>query len=515
MDWKKLQNGSDIRGVAVEGVEGEDVNLTPEVAVIIARSFVKWLRRRVNGYLKIAVGRDSRISGPELAEAVIKGICSEGADAVDFALASTPAMFMCTIDPVEPCDAGIMLTASHLPYNRNGLKFFTREGGLEKADISELLSIAAEEEKSAGDCGRKPLNSPGGHGAQSGASASGDGSGIASKRDYMSEYAYFLTSYIRRNAGSERPLEGMKILVDAGNGAGGFFASKVLEPLGADTSGSQFLEPDGMFPAHIPNPENAAAMASVCEAVIKNKADLGIIFDTDVDRSAIVDKAGEPINRNDLIALISDIILREHPGSAIVTDSITSTGLREFIESRGGVHHRFKRGYKNVINESKRLNTLGTESWIGIETSGHCALRENHYLDDGAFLVAKLLVEAAKLAKRGRDLGSLIADLRRPAESKEIRFRVLAENFAEYGRKVLDYVLANAPKEPGWSVEMPNYEGVRINCALPEQNGWFLLRLSLHDPVLPLNIESDTAGGVAKIEALLRCLLAPFADGLE
>lgn len=507
MDWKKLQNGSDIRGVAVEGVAGEELNLSAPVAATIAKAFVEWLRRRKpseSGRLSVAVGMDSRISGPMLSDAVVKGLCEAGADAVRCGLASTPAMFMICIDAQRPCSAGIMITASHLPYNRNGFKFFTPEGGLEKADISEVLSIAEELDKAAACVSGRQENSR----------------GTESSRDYMAEYSAFLREYIRRGAGidgqlSDKPLTGMKIVVDAGNGAGGFFATEVLRPLGADISGSQFLEPDGMFPNHIPNPENAAAMESVCAAVKRSGADLGIIFDTDVDRSAIVDKQGEPINRNSLIALISSIILREHPGSAIVTDSITSVGLAEFIASRGGLHHRFKRGYKNVINESKRLNTAGQESWIGIETSGHCALRENHYLDDGAFLVAKLLVEAARLAREGKDLGSLIAGLRQPLESKEIRFKILSDDFADYGRSILDFIAEKAPAVPGWSLEAPNYEGVRVNCSAPQQNGWFLLRLSLHDPVLPLNIESDVKGGVAKIEKALRTLLEPVSACLE
>lgn len=504
MDWKKLQNGSDIRGVAIEGVEGEAVNLSAETAYTIGKAFVEWLRRRNTGRLSVAVGMDSRISGPMLSDAIIKGICESGADAVRCGLASTPAMFMITIDPKRPCSGGIMITASHLPYNRNGFKFFTPAGGLEKADISENLSIA---EGLASSAACSPCCGKGSGHAQ----AAG---GTVSFRNYMNEYSAILADYIRRGAGSEKPLEGMKIVVDAGNGAGGFFATEVLKPLGADISASQFLEPDGMFPNHAPNPENAEAMDSICSAVLSSGADLGIIFDTDVDRSAIVDKQGRSINRNSLIALISDIILREHPGSTIVTDSITSVGLAEFIAARGGIHHRFKRGYKNVINESKRLNSVGQESFIAIETSGHCALRENYYLDDGAFLVAKLLLEASKLARHGRELGSLIADLRQPLEDKEIRFKIAEDDFAAYGRKVLEFIKQEASSVAGWSLEEPNYEGVRVNCSAPEESGWFLLRLSLHDPVLPLNIESDVRGGVAIIERRLRALLKPFEGAL-
>ena len=142
-------------------------------------------------------------------------------------------------------------------------------------------------------------------------------------------------------AGRPRPLEGLRIVVDAGNGAGGFFTRKVLEPLGADTTGSRYLSPDGRFPNHAPNPESPEAMVSIRDAVLENRADFGIIFDTDVDRAGAVLSSGEELNRNRLIAMIAAILLREHPGTTIVTDSITSTGLAAFIRERGGVHRRF------------------------------------------------------------------------------------------------------------------------------------------------------------------------------
>jgi phosphomannomutase len=297
------------------------------------------------------------------------------------------------------------------------------------------------------------------------------------------------------------PLKGFKIIVDAGNGAGGFFAGKVLQPLGADTTGSQFLEPDGFFPNHIPNPEDTEAMASICKAVIANKADLGIIFDTDVDRASAVDNRGKEINRNRIIALVSAIVLEDWPGSTIVTDSITSSGLKFFIEKQlGGVHHRFKRGYKNVINEAVRLNNEGIETQLAIETSGHGALKENYFLDDGAYLIAKILIKMAQLKlKDGKIINSLIESLEEPLESKEFRLNISAEDFRSYGEQILADLQKIALKEPGWRVEPDNYEGVRVSFDKTNGDGWFLLRMSLHDPLMPLNIESNSTGGVKQI----------------
>ena len=316
----------------------------------------------------------------------------------------------------------------------------------------------------------------------------------------MDAYSQILADKIRKETGENEPLKGFKIVVDAGNGAGGFFVDKVLKPLGALTTGSRFLEPDGRFPNHIPNPEDKEAMASITEAVKQTNADFGIIFDTDVDRAGAVLSDGSELNRNRIIAMLSAILLREHPGTTIVTDSITSSGLADFIASKGGIHHRFKRGYRNVINESIRLNNAGQDSQLAIETSGHGALKENYFLDDGAYLVTKLLIELAKGRKNGYTLESLIESLAEPSESVEFRMNILLDDFKSYGLKVIDDLMEYAKTQKGWSIAPSNYEGIRVNLDKEHGNGWFLLRMSLHDPLLPLNVESDDEGG-AKIIA--------------
>ena len=141
-----------------------------------------------------------------------------------------------------------------------------------------------------------------------------------------------------------------------------------------------------MFPNHIPNPENEDAMRSICAAVRNNNADLGIIFDTDVDRAGCVGADGEEINRNRLIALAAYMVSGEKGGATIVTDSVTSDGLREYLENTlNDTHYRYRRGYKNVINKAIELCRDGINCPLAIETSGHAALRENYFLDDGAY----------------------------------------------------------------------------------------------------------------------------------
>ncbi len=478
-DFMLLKNGTDVRGTAIAGVAGDPVTLTEEAVRAIGKAFCVWLLRKKGVAPKgarIAIGHDSRLSAEDIEGWLSDAISSCGAEVVLTGLSSTPSMFMLLQDSAFGADASVMITASHLPYQKNGLKFFVKEGGLEGEDISAILSLAASGETLTAE------------------------RGAVVRRSYLERYAAALVEKVRLATGEKLPLAGKRILVDAGNGAGGFYESLVLKPLGADTAGSQFLEPDGRFPNHIPNPENVQAMKSVSEAVVKNHADFGIIFDTDVDRAGAVAPDGEEINRNRLIALISAVLLEERKDAYIVTDSVTSDGLTAFIRAHGGIHHRFKRGYKNVINESKRLSAEGKYSPLAIETSGHAALQENYYLDDGAYLVTRLLIALAKASKEGKNLLSLIGDLPEPAEAIEVRLSFEAGcDFKRLGASVIEDFGAYAIAKPYLSLAPDNYEGVRVNFDKVHGDGWALLRMSLHEPIMPINVESNSTGGNAVI----------------
>ncbi len=486
-DLLKLQNGSDIRGVAMADESGEPVTLTAAAVARITAAFIRWLAKKTGRPVRdltIAVGNDSRLTADALRHEAVSAALASGAKALDCGLASTPAMFMALLFDETRADGSIMLTASHLPANRNGMKFFTPEGGLGKEDIRAILLAAAEERPAGTDK-------------------------TARACALITRYARFLRDRIVAGIDDgPKPLRNMHVVVDAGNGGGGFFATEVLAPLGADVSGSRFLEPDGHFPNHVPNPEDKTAMAAIREAVAESQADLGLIFDTDVDRMSAVLADGSEIGRNALIATIAAILAPDYPGSTIVTDSVTSDELTVFLEQGLGLHHhRFRRGYKNVIDECRRLNSAGTVSPLAIETSGHGALSENYFLDDGAYLAVKLIIAAARLRREGRSLGSLIETLGHPAESQEYRLAIRgAEDAKAYGEEVLKQFAARA-EAAGVAIASPSYEGVRL--VFPD--GWALLRMSLHDPNMPLNVEGRKAGSVSAIARRLR----EFLDGAE
>jgi len=482
MDYLALKSGSDVRGVA----EGPNAQLTSETAERLGMAFAGWIAGKEGkelGSVSIAIGHDSRVSGPALMRAASQGIAAMGCRAVEYDLCTTPAMYKAIVTEGFSPDGSIMITASHHPAHLNGMKFFTREGGIGFAELDQLLGDAAA---LSAPIQRLP--------------------GIIGKASYMPVYQKHLEKLFFVDISPEvvMPLLGLHVLVDAGNGSGGFYA-RMLEGLGAWIEGSQFLEPDGRFPNHVPNPEDKAAMASLSAAVLKAQADVGVIFDADCDRAAMVDHNGKEINRNRLIAMISAILLEDNPGATIVTDSVTSSGLADFIREWGGVHYRYKRGYRHVIDEAKRLNRMGIDCPLAIETSGHAAFRDNGFLDDGMYLVTLLLIKAMRLKRQGEDLGKLLDGLKEPMESTEIRLPITGADFASVGKQAIEHVLSYAMERNDWHVAPDNREGVRISFDLDNglNNGWFLLRLSVHDPVMPLNVESDVAGGVVKILASL------------
>jgi len=540
-EMKKLQNGSDIRGTALTEQKDVPADLTETEACLLAKGYLLWLSEKTGKKpqdLTISLGRDPRLTGKRLLHGLCSGLGPYGPSLLDCGLASTPAMFMSTVFPGFNCDGAIMITASHLPYTRNGFKFFDREGGLEKSDITAIIRYAAAFSEEDGDVAAR----------LGPAICENDFDYVMGTRSFVPEKAYLMDAYcehlkrmITDGIGDgEEPLTGMKITVDAGNGSGGFYARDVLEPLGADISSSQFLEPDGTFPNHIPNPENKEAMDSISRTVLTSGADLGLIFDTDVDRSAAVDGKGREIARNGIVALAAALVAEDHPGTTVVTDSVTSDQLTAFIEGLGLRHLRFKRGYKNVINKSKELNNEDEESWLAIETSGHAAMRENHFLDDGAYLATKIVIRAALLKKEGKGIDSLIASLKEPAEAREVRMDLKDSDYKEYGARILSDLraalsagtgtdaAAAAGTGPGtadadgagaadaalsgMSLVSPNYEGVRINFAPGCGSGWCLLRQSLHDPLMPLNMESNSPGGVDIIAGRMKNFLSQYKD---
>jgi phosphomannomutase len=301
----------------------------------------------------------------------------------------------------------------------------------------------------------------------------------------------------------------------------------VLQDLGADVSASVHVEPNPNFPAGIPNPEYAQMIEETTAICQETNADLGIMLDTDADRAGfvvpvvqkgkdnIVNVQYEPLNRNRLIALLSVIFSRNSPGCAIVTDSVTSEGLATFMEDKLGLRHvRFLKGYANVIEKAIELNNSGeANAEMAIETSGHCAMRENGMLDDGSYTSCKVVGLLAREKQQGGFDGllDLITDLKEMPEDVELRMSVIDESL-DTTANVFDLVsleveemCTDKSSSLPWSLDIDNLEGIRVRTG---NGGFFMLRKSLHDPLISLLVEANSRDEAEAI--IVRPLLERF-----
>ncbi len=476
---RRLLSGTDIRG--------EETELTDGFATGFGYAFALWLAGRLGttpDKLAVAVGHDSRASGPRLERALIAGLTAVDADVLQCGLTTAPALYMTLSGEGRKADGAVMITAGDAPAGVNGFEMAARDGSPDAGDVREIAARAAD--------AQVPVR-------------------LVEKIDSVASYRARLAAMARERLEDDapKPLLGLHVVVDASGGAGGFYAD-FLEELGAETTGSSNLAPDGAFPAHAPSTNDPAALAALSDAVRENEADLGVLLNADCDRTAIVDGAGRAITGNRLIALISAILLNKTSGATIVTDSVTSSGLSRFISEWGGVHYRFKRGCKNVIDEAIRLNDEGIDCPLAIETSGHAAFRENEFLDDGMHLATRIVCEAYDKKRFGETISDYLDCLHESVEAKEIRFRMDDGDWTEESNDIIEMILSHTLENPLWRLATDSREGVRIlfNLDGGVENAWFQLRMSVNDPeVMVLNAESDVRGGVGRILGELYALL--------
>jgi len=464
-EWPNLIHGGEICGPA-----GDGGAVTPELAECLGYAFAMWLAERkgvASDKLILSAGRDQRPAGEALKQALIRGMTAADCDVYDAGCATTAAMYLTIASGEAHADGAVMVTAGAQPESWNGFKLMTRDGGLRPEEQRQIL------ERARRTCVPQRL---------------------VYELDALAIYRQRLTDMVRRRLDDDVqcPLVGLFLVVfDSGAGA---FLADALEELGADVV--RLPAPGGAF-----HPDDRESVQALCRAVAAHEADLGLALDADGARAVLADQDGAPLTGNRLIALMAAILLEEHPGATLVTDSVTSSGVARFITEWGGVHYRYKRGHLNVIQEAMRLNEEDIDCPLAIETSGHAALRENHFLDDGAYLAAVVLCKALQLKRDGQTLSGLIGELAEPVESLEIRMRILAGDYRAAAQSAIESVLSHTLENPEWRLATDNREGVRINFDLDGEmgNAWLLLRLSVNDKVMPLNVESDVPGGARRI----------------
>eukprot|EP00521_Asterionellopsis_glacialis_P006675 CAMPEP_0195287362 /NCGR_PEP_ID=MMETSP0707-20130614/4454_1 /TAXON_ID=33640 /ORGANISM="Asterionellopsis glacialis, Strain CCMP134" /LENGTH=647 /DNA_ID=CAMNT_0040347111 /DNA_START=220 /DNA_END=2163 /DNA_ORIENTATION=+ len=467
----------------------------------------------------IAMGRDPRPHGLRLCDAFARGAESvDGIKVVYTGIATTPAMLeFCRSDR---CDGAVMCTASHLPIDKNGMKFFTKKGGLTKADINYLTELAIDEAREWHTAGIIPPTS------------GKDAMMCSEWVDYMPHYASTLKAAIEKEVemvdddNAKLPLEGLKIVLNSGNGSGGFFY-QVLKDLGADVSASMNIDFDSTFPNGVPNPENAGMVERTTQICQETNADLGVMLDTDADRCGFVVPCPpngngevleyEPLNRNRLIALLATIFAESSPGCTVVTCSVTSEGLSNFLQETLGLQHvRYLKGYANVIGKAKELTESGqANAELAIETSGHCAMKENGYLDDGTYTACKIIGLLARVNKDSsstkKSLLDLISDMKEMEVEEELRMNILdgslesTNQIFQQASKAIEDKIQNYA---GWTLDEDNLEGIRVRVD-GTNGGFFMLRQSLHDPLISLQMEGNTK------EELQTQVIRPLLEAID
>jgi phosphomannomutase len=441
-DLDRIFKAYDVRGIVPD-------ELDAELAREIGAAFARWADAA-----RIAVGRDSRLSSPELAAAIADGITSQGVDVIDLGLASTDLLYFASGSLDVP---GIMLTASHNPKDYNGLKFCL--AGARPVGVSSGLA----EVRALVEAGVAP----------------GPARGSVERRDLLDAYVDHVLSFV--DVGSLRPLT---VVADTANGMGGLVVPAVMARLPV-TLFHLFPELDGTFPNHPADPLDPENQRDLKAAVLEHDADVGLAFDGDADRVFLVDERAEDVSGSLLTALVAIAMLEREPGAKIVHNLICSWTVPEVIREHGGEPIRTRVGHsfiKQVMAESGAV--------FGGEHSGHYYFRENYRADSG--LIAAV-VALGELSKADRPLSELLRPLRRYADSGEInsvvddqqdRIETIARRYADGRQDRLD----------GLTVEFDDW--------------WCNVRPSNTEPLLRLNAEARTpellAEKTAEVLALIR-----------
>jgi phosphomannomutase len=432
----------DVRGVVPD-------ELDASIARRIGAAFAVWTNLPA-----ILLGRDSRISSPELAAAITEGATSVGVNVVDLGLASTDLVYFASGSLDLPA---VMLTASHNPKNYNGLKF-CMPGARPVGEDSGLREIRAIVER-----GEIPPAAT---------------KGTVSQRDLLAPYTEHVLSFV--DVAAMRP---MTIAVDTANGMGGLVVPAVMARLPV-TLHHLYAELDGTFPNHPADPLDPENQKDLKAAVLEHHADVGLAFDGDADRVFLVDEKAEDVSGSLLTALVARAMLRQEPGAKIVHNLICSWIVPESIRAEGGVPIRTRVGHsfiKQVMAETGAI--------FGGEHSGHYYFRNNYRADSG--LIAAV-VAMGELSSAGEPLSHVLAPFRKYFDSGEINSRV-DDPKAKVEQIAAALVDGQQDRLDGLTVEYPDW--------------WFNVRPSNTEPLLRLNVEATTAELLARKTAMMLDLI--------
>jgi phosphomannomutase len=431
----------DIRGLV-------DKELTPDFAFATGVAVARFLEQeREPG--TVVIGEDMRPSSPTLATAFAAGVTSQGLDVIRIGLASTDMLYFASGKLNLP---GAMFTASHNPAEYNGIKLCL-SGARPIGKESGLVVIESY--------------------VRDGAPMAMRHVGVEKQQSMLTDYVDHLLTLV--DVSAIRPL---KIVIDAGNGMGGYTAPAVFERLNAEVV-ELYFELDGTFPNHEANPIEPANLVDLQKAVKKHKADIGLAFDGDADRCFLVDEKGALVNPSALTALIATRELAKNPGASIIYNLISSRAVREVVEENGGTAIRSRVGHSYIKKLMAETNAV-----FGGEHSGHFYFRDFWRADSG--MLAALHAIAA-LGESKTTLSDLLKTFNRYHSSGEINSTV------KDAKAAMDQIEKIYGKKDG--VEVDYLDGLTISHA----DWWFNLRASNTEPLLRLNVEASTEARMKKV----------------
>ncbi|WP_250625931.1 phosphomannomutase/phosphoglucomutase [Pinirhizobacter soli] len=436
----------DIRGVVGKG-------LSADFARLLGRAIGSSMREQ--GLHEIVIGRDGRLSGPELAGALAEGLRAAGVDVIDVGAVPTPVIYYAAFRFNTGCCVSV--TGSHNPPDYNGFKIVV--GG---ETLAEEAIVALHDRMVA-----KQFSDAGG--------------GNLRQMDISDDYIDRITSDVQ----AERRL---KVVVDCGNGIAGNLAPRVLEGIGCDVV-PLYCEVDGTFPSHHPDPSDPKNLEDLKLVVEKYQADLGVAFDGDGDRLGVVTAQGEIIYPDRLLMLFAQDVLQRHPGATIVYDVKCTGHLRKVIQEAAGVPLMWRTGHSLMKAKMRE-----TEAQLGGEMSGHFFFAERWYgFDDGIYAAARLL-EILASDLEGRTASQVFATLPNSVSTPELKLPMAEgahHRFVEAFREKADF---------GADARLTTIDGVRVDWS----DGWGLVRASNTTPALVLRFDADNAVALERIQAVFR-----------
>lgn len=449
-----------IKAYDVRGVFPDD--LDTEVARLVGAAFVDVVGAATSagGPGAVVVGRDMRPSGPELVAAFADGVTRCGVDVIDIGLASTDELYYAAGSLGLP---GAMFTASHNPAKYNGIKL-CRVGASPVGQESGLREIRSLVEQWSVE-GLPEVVIP---------------SGTVSERDILADYAAFLHGLV--DLRSIRPLT---VVVDAGNGMGGFTVPAVLSGLPL-TIHPLFFELDGNFPNHEANPIDPENMRDLQRAVREHKADIGLAFDGDADRCFVVDEKGDIVDPSTITGLIAVRELAREPGSTIIHNLITSASVPEIVREHGGIPVRTRVGHSFI-----KARMAETGAIFGGEHSGHFYFRDFWRADSG-MLAALHTLAALGETQPGTPLSGLLSEFIRYVPSGEINTTVKDQ------AGVVAEIKRTYSGRP--DVELDELDGLTVTGHTESGRvWWFNVRPSNTEPLLRLNAEGPDLETMTKV----------------